>query len=165
MDGKLARILGIGALVAGLVLPGLMAMASARPQAAITEPETIELSLGTGDSAVSATADYRLRGPSWRKGGLSMMRAAVADRNDDPVGNVVWNCIQSKVAWLCDLILTLEDGPYTQSGQVMTSGRFLGFNGESVGVVGGTGAYANARGEATLSTDGDEFLLTLELLP
>jgi hypothetical protein len=164
MGVKVSRVIGVGALVAALVLPGLMAVAGAR-RAAITEPETIELTLGPQDPDVDVFANYRLRGPEWRKGGLGMQRGAISDQDGTRIGSILWSCIQSKVAWLCDVILTLKDGPYTQQGQVMTSGRFFGFNGESLAIVGGTGAYVNARGQATLSATGDDLLVTLELLP
>jgi hypothetical protein len=159
------RGLGVGALVAILVLPGLMAVASAR-RAAIAEPQTIELTFGPADPQVDVSADYHLRAPEWRKGGLSMSRSRVSDQDGTAVGNVVWNCISSKVAWLCDLVLTLKDGPYTDLGQIMVSGHFRGFSGERFAVIGGTGPYANVRGEATLTYGGgDDWHVTLELLP
>jgi hypothetical protein len=48
---------------------------------------------------------------------------------------------------------------------VVLDGLFNGFNDESVAVTGGTGAYANVRGTATLTVIDDQFAWVLHLIP
>ena len=88
------------------------------------------------------------------------------DADGNPAGKVYWDCTMAeKVAWFCDAVLALEDGATTDAGTIVVQGLFDGFNGESFAVTGGTGAYANVRGSATLSAKDEAFTWDLDLIP
>jgi len=65
-------------------------------------------------------------------------------------------------AWECEWTLTLEDG------QINVSGPFYDTGDSLLAITGGTGAYAGARGQMTLSfhnEDGTEFDFVYDVMP
>ena len=62
------------------------------------------------------------------------------------------------------LAVTLKAGPHTQPGTVVTTGIY-NFGGETYAVTGGTGAYENVRGYATMVVVDDREVLTPNLIP
>jgi Dirigent-like protein len=131
----------------------------------ITEPTVVALSSTGSTDAGSRT--YILRDTDGRRSGtISVFREPLLDADEHHVGNARVECTSAgHVAWFCTAIVTLHAGPFTQEGSVVYTGLFGGFNGEELAVTGGTGAYQNVRGYATLTVEGDLFIRTLYLIP
>lgn len=131
----------------------------------ITGPAVIALSSTGAPEAGSRT--YILRDTDGRRSGnLSVFREPLLDADANHVGNVRVECVTARgVAWYCTTIATLHAGPFTQEGTIVYTGLFRGFNGEELAVTGGTGAYQNVRGYATLTVQNDLFVRTLYLIP
>ena len=144
---------------------GLLAGASVAAGNGITEPAVIALS-STG-STEAGSSNYILRDTEGRRSGeISVFREPLLDADANPVGNVRVECVSARrVAWYCTTIATLHAGPFTQKGTIVFTGLFRGFNGEELAVTGGTGAYQNVRGYATLTVQNDLFVRTLYLIP
>jgi allene oxide cyclase-like protein len=70
--------------------------------------------------------------------------------------------------WVCTYVITLKAGPHTEQGTVVTTGIY-DFDSSTFAVTGGTGAYENVRGYATMElvgTGADRHeVLTLNLIP
>jgi hypothetical protein len=95
---------------------------------------------------------------------LSLLKERLRDDTGKDIGTAVWRCANAEaVAYLCEVYLDLAPEASSGGGTMVAEGRFEGFNGEELAVTGGTGAYAGARGEATLSVVDDEFVWHLEL--
>jgi hypothetical protein len=135
--------------VAGLLTAGVAGLAAGQG-GGLTEPTSMQLR----STGVIAEA----------KGGQIVEGAADADGS--AVGKIYWDCTNAEdVAWFCDAVIALDDAAASGAGTIVVQGLFDGFNGESLAVTGGTGAYANARGSATLSLKDDAFTWDLDLIP
>ena len=151
----------VGATVSALLLSGAMVGISYGGAATIDEPT--EIVLRSGESLPGR--DYPLRDTEGHKSGtIGALKERMIDADDATVGTLVWTCFKS-VAWTCTNVLTLKAGAFTEAGSIVMTGRFKGFTGESLAVTGGTGAYANVRGQATLTYVDDAWTTTLSLLP
>jgi hypothetical protein len=105
-------------------------------------------------------------GATGERGSSTLLKEALLDADGRDAGTVVWHCANAEaVAWVCEAYLDLTAGGSTAEGSIVAQGLFEGFNGESLAVTGGTGAYADAHGDVTLSVLDDEFTWRLELLP
>ena len=156
-------VIALAATVLSIVSIASLAAAS-DGEKAIVDPTSIELHLSgcatdDGDPATGCHV-YRLRDEAGRRSGtVAKFREPIEDADGNVVGQQFAECIASDGAGeICTLIEVLRDGPYTDPGTVVLTGRSNG----RLAVTGGTGAYANARGDATLEGG---FVLTLELLP
>ncbi len=139
------RNVGIGGLIAVLLLTGVLVGTSQGRSARIAGPETIDLVAGGVLREVS-------------KGHHTYLSEKAVDAAGVRVGTIRWSCV-GVGDWPCTVIISLKG-----RGYVVTSGLFRGFNGESLAVTGGTGDFANVRGTVTLSVI-DGFAYTLELIP
>jgi hypothetical protein len=144
------RKIGVGALVATLLVSGTMIGVSVGSPARIEQPQVIEVSLGEVLAERS-------------KGFVTQIREEALDADGARVGTIRWNCAFG-VDSHCTLVYGLK-GPEDERGTVVATGIFRGFNGESLAVTGGTGAFANVRGVVTLSVSDGEFIHTLDLIP
>ena len=98
-------------------------------------------------------------------GGVTILKEGLRNDADEDVGTAVWRCSNAEgVAWVCTVYLELESGTSTAAGSIVAEGRFEGFVGESFAVTGGTGAWADARGDATLTATDEEFRWHLEFV-
>jgi hypothetical protein len=141
--------MAIGAISAMVV--GLAGVVSAQEEAA-SRPATLELV----SAGVIGEKDL---------GGVTLLKEGLRNDADEDVGTAVWQCSSAEaVAWVCTVYLELDPGTGTAAGSIVAEGRFEGFNGESFAITGGTGAYADARGDATLSADPDHFRWQLEFV-
>jgi hypothetical protein len=141
--------LGIGALVATLLVSGLLVGVSHGDPPPVAGPQVIELSSGK-------VLAERSRGIS------SQIREEALDVDGARIGTIRWNCADG-TDWHCTVVYGLKGSPDTR-GTVVAMGIFRGFDGESLAVVGGTGAFAGAGGAVTLETSGDAFTHTLDLI-
>ena len=130
----------------------------------IVDPATIELHLSgcatdDGDPTTGCHV-YALRDETGnRSGSIAKFREPIEDADGNTVGKQFAECVSSKGAGeVCTLIEVLHDGPYTDPGTIVLTGLSNG----TLAVTGGSGAYANVRGDATLEGG---FVLTLELQP
>ena len=99
-------------------------------------------------------------------GGTAMSRERLVDADGDEVGTiVVQDTLVKRVAWTMSAYLKIKSNASIEAGTITVSGLFRGFNGETLAVTGGTGAYENVRGTATLSVENDRFTWTLHLIP
>lgn len=154
----------------GITLAIVLAIATMAPIAAwsagggIVDPTTIELHLSgcATDDADPATGChvYPLRDEDGnRSGTVAKFREPIEDADGNVVGRQFAECVASQGAGeICTLIQVLRDGPYTDPGTIVLTGLSNG----TFAVTGGSGAYANVRGDATLEAG---FVLTLELQP
>jgi hypothetical protein len=97
------------------------------------------------------------------KGLVDQIREEALDADGARVGTIRWNCTDG-ADWHCTVVYGLK-GSDDERGTVVATGIFRGFNGESLAVTGGTGAFANVRGIVVLSVGDDGFTHTLDLIP
>ena len=143
------RTIGMACAI-GALLTASLASVSSGQGSGLVEPTSVELR----SSGVIAEAES------------GQISEGLEDAAGNPAGTVYWDCTMAeKVAWFCDAVLALEDGETTDLGTIVVTGMFDGFNGESLAVTGGTGAYANVRGSATLSVKDEAFTWDLDLIP
>lgn len=161
----MTRKLSIGVLAAALLLSGALVGVSFGGGGGITQPEVIELSL-TICGRPNCTG-WELRHAAWgRRGGglVTSARDPLFDVDGTRVGRQSQRCVVG-IEWFCTYIVTLEDGPYTDGGTVVATGIYGFDEGSTLAVTGGTGAYENVRGFATLEDPRGEDALTLHLTP
>ena len=150
--------IGIGAIVAALLLSGLFVGVSQ----GVTGPASIRLQFGK----VLVAHDYRLRDDEGhRSGQMSFLKIRLRDAAGTEIGRNRSQCTSSAdVGWWCTYTLVLQDGTYTDEGTITVTGLFKGFNGEESAVIGGTGAYRDATGYATAAVENGDLILTVELV-
>lgn len=161
----MTKKLSVGALAAALLLSGALVGVSFGGGGGITQPEVIELSLEL--CGRPNCTGWELRHAAWGRGTglLTVARDPIFDADGTRVGSHRMQCVVGD--WQCNVVLELKAGPYTELGTVVTSGIFRWEEGSTFAVTGGTGAYENVRGSATLedpSGPGDN-VLTLNLIP
>jgi hypothetical protein len=93
---------------------------------------------------------------------LTFANEVYDENNESMVGTDNGYCFRTAVgaAWECEWTLTLEDG------QINVSGPFLDAGDSTLAIIGGTGAYANARGQMSLharNADGTEYDFVYEI--
>ena len=164
MRGSSGPKVGVAVLAAALLVSGMLMGAAYGAGAGITEPQVIALTLG---SEGGAGRGFSIEDETGRRTGhLDVLRETLLDAEGNQVGDLRSMFLSAKrVTWQDVAVLTLIDGPNTDEGTVTFMGTFDGFNGESMAVTGGTGAYENVRGTVTLSVIDDEFTYTLHLIP
>src|SRR6478736_1877005 len=86
---------------------------------------------------------------------ISVAMDELVDASGKSIGQHHWQCIRSSLTWFCTGVMALNDAAQKGAGTIIVGGLFEGFNGESLAVTGGTGAYAGARGTVVLSVDGN----------
>ena len=96
---------------------------------------------------------------------LSVTRDRLQDADGRPVGRHLCHCMQSDFAWYCSGVIVLLDTALTDAGTILVDGLFKGFNGESLAITGGTGAYAGARGTVSLTVKQGRFARTVKFIP
>lgn len=154
-DRTRGAAIGVTALLAVALIGGV-----AGAQGSDATPRVIEL-VSSGNISEAATASTPEGGV-----GSTLLKERLLDADGQEVGTAVWHCTSAEeVAWVCEAYLDLGPGAYTADGAIVAQGLFEGFSGESLAVIGGTGAYADARGEATLAVVDDAFTWHLELMP
>ena len=162
----MTRKLSIGVLAAALLLSGALVGVSFGGGGGITQPEVIELSL-TICGRPNCTG-WETRHAEWGRGtGLvTAARDPLFDVDGTRVGRQSQRCVVAD-EWFCTYVVTLKDGPYTDGGTVATTGIYGWDEGSTLAVTGGTGAYENVRGYATLEVPRgpDNDVLTLNLIP
>jgi hypothetical protein len=156
---SIARNLG-AVVLAGALLVGTFAGMSYGGQGGIDEPEEITL-LSQGGTFFGV----HVEDSEGDDAGIDFSRDRVSDVEGNRVGTIRTRCLNGGIVWACTWIVSLRSGAYTEDGTVVLDGLFNGFNDESVAVTGGTGAYANVRGTATLTVIDDQFAWVLHLIP
>ena len=168
MGRSIGRNSAVAVLAAALLVSGLFVGVSYGGGGGITEPQMIELttvgcSTDDGDPATEC-AVYPLRdSEGQRSGDIVRFKVPLWDVDGTQVGRGFLECIGAKgTGSMCTAVFSLKEGPYTDLGTIVSTG---------VGglppraITGGSGAYLNVRGEITGETVGDDFVLTLNLIP
>jgi hypothetical protein len=145
--GQMGKKLSIAALVAAMLMSGLLAGVSHGGSAAITQPTVIELHSG--------------KNLKERPGGL---REEALDTDGNRVGTISWTDALDAADWHVTIVYGLK-GDSVERGTVVATGIFRGFNGESLAITGGTGAYVGVGGSVRLTVEKGEFTHTLKLIP
>jgi len=96
---------------------------------------------------------------------VSVTRDRLKDADGRPVGRHLCHCMQSDFAWYCSGVIVLVDTALTDAGTILVDGLFKGYNGESLAITGGTGAYAGARGTVKLTIKQGRFARTVKFIP
>jgi hypothetical protein len=160
----MTRKLGVGVLAAALLMSGALVGVSFGGGGGITQPEVIELSLSI--CGRPNCTGWELRHAEWGRGGglITVARDPLFDADGTRVGSHRMQCVVGD--WQCNVVIELKAGPYTELGTVVTSGMFR-WESSTFAVTGGTGAYENVRGSATLEDPRgpDNAVLTLNLIP
>jgi hypothetical protein len=172
MGGTIARKSVIAGLTAALLLSGLLVGVSYGGGGGITEPQVIELvstgcTPGDGDPQTEC-ASYSLRDSDGNRSGLlTRFKVPILDIDGNPVGKGFVECFEARgTKSICTVILSLQPGPYTEQGEIVSTG--LGIGPRTSPITGGSGAYLNVRGQLTGGPhpdDPDAFLVTLNLIP
>jgi hypothetical protein len=161
----------VGAIATALLLSGGLIGVSFAGAGGITEPEVIELSL---DLCGNTCRTFEQGDPVFGRPGqiwITVNDDVLLDVDGNRVGRQSGQCTSSYSAgqgrgtpWHCSFIVTLNDGPHTDAGTIVSSGIYT-FETDTFAVTGGTGAYENVRGTVTMDpVDGRE-VLTLNLIP
>ena len=164
------RRLGI---IATLVLPGALAVAyfggsASSGETTSSDHQRIVLNAGHCGGQHVRCRFFPLRIEGKIRGQIVTVNGPVRDASGDVVGRMREHCIyQGGDTHVCTQVFTLRPGPTTERGNVVTTGVLgewvEGLNGRFA-VTGGTGAYAQSRGEATKVYDGSDFIFTLSLM-
>lgn len=85
------------------------------------------------------------------------------ETNTDKIGTDNGYCVRTVVgeSWQCYWSLTVKDG------QIMIQGPFYDAGDSAMAIIGGTGGYANARGQMSLharNAEGSEYDFTYEIM-
>jgi hypothetical protein len=163
--------LSVGAIATALLLSGGLLGVSFAGAGGITEPQVIELSL---DLCGNTCQIFELQDPVFGRRGdlwITVSDDALLDVDGNRVGRQSEQCTTSGPAgrghgtpWHCTYIVTLNDGPHTDAGTIVSTGIYT-FETDTFAITGGTGAYENVRGTVTMDpVDGRE-VLTLNLIP
>jgi len=165
-EQHMTRKLSVGVLAAALLLSGALVGVSFGGGGGITQPEVIELSLEI--CGRPNCTGWELRHVEWGRGTglITVARDPLFDVDGTQVGSQRTQCVVS-ASWVCTWLVALKDGPYTESGTIVTTGIYGWEEGSTLAVTGGTGAYENVRGSATLESASDPggYVLTLNLTP
>ena len=165
----MTRKLSVGVIAAALLMSGALVGVSFGGGGGITQPEVIELSL---DLCGKSCRLFELRDPVFGRRGnalITLSKDSLFDVDDNEVGAQSEHCTTSEgrgggTPWVCTYVLRLKPGPHTERGTVVTTGIYR-FGPSTFAVTGGTGAYENVRGYATLEVVGKREFLTLNLIP
>jgi hypothetical protein len=163
----MVRKLSIWVLVAALLMSGALVGVSFGGGGGITQPEVIELSYRRQRAHFFPLRD----GDGRQTGQVTLIKRRLLDVDRNGVGHMNISCtvaVQPAVNWICDSVLTLKAGPYTERGTVVTTGIYASpgdgrTDSDVFAVSGGTGAYENVRGYATQEEGPDRY--TLYLIP
>ena len=162
------RKLSVGLTTAALLVSGAMVGVSYGGAGGISEPEVIELSL---DLCSNRCRGFELQAPIFGRGTAWIVASddLLFDVDGTRVGRQSFQCTVPG-PWVCTYVITLKAGPHTEPGTVVTTGIYrFSDPPEELAVTGGTGAYENVRGYATMElvgTGADRHeLLTLNLIP
>ena len=163
------RKLSVGVIATALLMSGGLIGVSFAGAGGISEPMVIELSLDLcGDSC----RIFELQDPVEGRRGNALITLAddmLLDVDGNRVGRQSEQCTTSGgrgrgTPWLCTYVVTLTAGPHTDAGTVVSTGIYE-FDASTFAVVGGTGAYENVRGYATMEVVEGHEILTLNLIP
>lgn len=166
----MTRKLGIGVITAALLMSGALVGVSFAGGDGITQPEVIELSLDVcGDSC----RGFELREPVFGRRGealITLSNDLLFDVDGNEVGHQSAHCTASGgpgggTPWVCTYLVKLKAGPHTERGTVATTGIYRFSDPSTFAVTGGTGAYENVRGYATMEVVQKREALTLNLTP
>ena len=100
-----------------------------RRRSRVRQPGQGPVSPHTCRSSLRSTGSDRrgAEGARWRGGSVKRTPTAT------PPATLYWDCtLAEEVAWFCDVVLALEDGPTTDAGVVVVQGLFDGYDGESL---------------------------------
>lgn len=139
-----------------------MLVVGAGAVAAKAPPPTNAFVLYSGDDGV--VQGFALRNHDKDEASISAAKDQLTDANGTTVGEHNWQCLESSLAWYCTGVIALTSASQQGAGMIMVAGLFEGFNGESLAITGGTGAYAGARGTVVLTFDGARFARTVKLI-
>jgi hypothetical protein len=164
----MTKTIGIGVLAFALLLSGALVGISYGGDGGITEPEVIELRwqvcFGEGECRFYALTEFSGK----QTGQITLAKNPLYDADGNRVGHINETCTTSATRddrrltpWLCTWVNTFKPGPYTERGTIVTVGNWD--SDRPYAITGGTGAYANVRGYATLH--GGEMNYTLHLTP
>jgi hypothetical protein len=169
MNASIARKAGTGAAMTVLLLAGvLVADASGGQGGGPTEPQVIELvtrGCATNDDDPDTHCKvFELTDDDGRPSGeIFRFRVPLSDVDGNPVGQFILHCDGAKsTGRTCSSILSLKPGPHTERGTIVSMGvePF-----PPPAIVGGSGAYLNARGEVTGEEGPGGFHLFVNLVP
>ena len=108
---------------------------------------------------------FKLRNGSGDRATVSIVKDQLTNANGKAVGEQVWQCLASDLAWYCTGVVALTDAARTGAGDITFAGLFDGFNGESLAITGGTGSYAGARGTIVLKVEQGRLARVVKLIP
>jgi hypothetical protein len=165
---SIARKAGVGASVAVLLLAGVLVANAFAGGGGITEPQVLELVTGgcssdDGDPATHCKVFDLTDDEGRRSGQIFRFRVPLSDVDGNPVGQTFLQCDGAKTTGqTCSLVLSLKPGPHTELGTIVS----MGANSlPPAAIVGGSGAYLNARGEMTGEDQNDGFHIFVNLVP
>lgn len=166
----MGRKLLIGGLVSTALLVGTLVGVSYGGGGGITEPRVIELTHSSCGKDAHCWFYQLKAGPGF--GQLVQGRIPSYDVDGNLVGTShAWVTTASGTGSIATVIERLKDGANTDRGSVTLTG-FVQRNGCYFGdevctfaVTGGSGAYVNVRGYATVESDPEGIRTTLYLIP
>jgi hypothetical protein len=143
---------------AAALLTGVGVVAATGP-ATLSEDPIVLYSAEGGDGQ-----NFRLRNGDGDRATVSVVKDVLTNGNGKVIGAHHWQCVASDLAWYCTGVIALNNEAPTGQGTITFAGLFKGFNGESLAVTGGTGAYAGAEGTIVLKIQDDQLARVVKLI-
>ena len=140
----------VGALAGALLMSGLQVGVSYGGRKGITEPTVLKLHWNTRDE--DSFVEYFAFDPNGGRcdesdpvcAQITLKDMPLYDQDGNEVGRQHISCTLSDTTdWFCSYLSQLEDGPYTDRGQVTAIGGERPNGNSLVTITGGTGAYGN----------------------
>lgn len=157
---RTTRSIGVVAVVA-LATSLIVGVAAAAAKPAAQAP-TGNMVLYSDDGIQQS---FALQNPDGDEASITVAKDRLKDADGKFVGKHHWQCLGSSFASYCTGAIALVDTASTDAGTIMVGGLFEGFNGETLAITGGTGAYAGARGTVKLSVKDGRFARTVRFMP
>lgn len=152
MDRKIT-VGAVGALVGALLMSGLQVGVSYGGAEDATERTNLKLHWNTRDK--DSFVEFFAFDPDAGRcedsdavcGQITLKDMPLYDRDGNEVGRQHISCtVSDTTEWFCSYLSELEDGPYTDRGQVTAIGGERPNGNSHVIITGGTGAYGNVGG-------------------
>ena len=165
------RKFAVGAIVGALLMSGLMVGVSQGGSAG-AEPTVLRLHWNTRleDSFIEGFLFDPNGEPCEAStpvcGQIELKDMPLFDKDNNEIGRQHISCtVSDTTEWFCSLISEIEDGPYTDAGQVSAIGVKKPNGNSHVIITGGTGAYGGMSGHGWKNGDDGRVNYTLTLIP
>ncbi len=165
----MTRKLSVGVLAAALLMSGaLVGVSFGGGGSDIAQPTVLEFKWNT--KAEGSWVEHFFIEPCDASvpvcGQVTLKDMPLFDLDGNRVGRQHISCtVSDTTEFFCEFVTRIKDGPNTDKGRVVAIGVKGPRGIHNLAIVGGTGAYENAGGQAIEVEDGSRATFTLFLVP